>query len=197
LQLKDDNNFNIEINFHGNSMVVVYTGDNGKAESVLVPGVEMCADVWYQAAIAFVKPKYLLYSTDELRVSIDSRLVLQRSVRFYRYPKELSKNELHLEIGRKFVGEMGPILIFSEILGQVAADAVSRFSSGNQSGVKGPGVYNLDLERDVTALSSDNRNTLHLLAVPLAIPNPLVRSTPTVPKAAIALNPNRYCTCVV
>jgi hypothetical protein len=64
-------------------------------------------------AVRHAKPRLSLFSSDELTVHIEDRLVFQENVRF---PAATSTPEVKFSFGTNLDGQMAPIYLFSESL---------------------------------------------------------------------------------
>ena len=164
----------------GKDLLVTFTNSSGKTEEFTVRDYNIAPGHWCHLSACFIKPKYMLYSVDELRIYIDSQCLLQQKVNFYRWTKDSKIDDsLSLRIGPDLIGEMGPVFLFSEILSPAFADIVASFNTGNLIGARGPGSLNIDLEADIISLSAENSRGLPIgMKSVVTIPNPLVVYSP-------------------
>lgn len=164
----------------GKALMVSFSNDSGKLEEVMIPEYIVSPGHWCHLSACFIKPKYMLYKKDELRITIDNQCLLLQKVNFYRSTKEgEGSGALSLRIGFNMRGEMGPLFIFPEIITSEAVDAVSGFRTGNFVGVRGPGALNVDLESELISTGAESgafavgSKTTGSIPAPLAVYSPL------------------------
>lgn len=88
--------------------------------------------VWYHLIVSHLKPKFVLFNSDTLSVTLDNKKIFDENVRLPRGGKSAESSAF--VVGHNFDGNIGTIYVFSECLPAPTLEVLARISAGKVCG---------------------------------------------------------------
>ena len=107
-------------------LVVAIIESTGVPIKIIKLDTRLIAGVWYHVSVRHSKPRFGIFSRDELSIYLDHQVVFQENIK---YPSVSSMGALEFSCGRNFNGQITPVYFANEIIPHAFVELMARLDT--------------------------------------------------------------------